>query len=737
MLDYYDHALGGLVIEAHVHGLPTPTVKFYKDRHLLHERNGKIMFYKDVTDKEIFQCLIVRADATASGTYTVFAENRAGTRRFSHVVDFSTKYPLMHVPLMRHADKKHLLEEILEMVPKEVAPLVPIPGAPGVQPAVPGEIEKAQTEGMEKEAPKPEGEVLAEVALKLEEVAAQSTETPAAADVVPEVSVEPEVSAEPHKHKHRKHRKKKSISEPKDDPNALIDDDEMGASDKEAEPEKEIESGAATPRVVRKKVEEEPHEPYEQESFLLRYSKDNVWFSGQLSNQTAIEGTSIKLICAVSGPQPILKWLKNGKPVPWSATVRNMSGDGLGQIIFDKIQRSDAATYTCSAKNSHNEAVTEAIVKIIPKSTLPDETTKPMFTRVLGEFYHTVEDDLVLDTNVRAIPLPEIKWYKDGVELTAAMDPRYYFETNHDGCHKLRIHKPDAKDSALYACEAINKVGKAKITHKLIFNENARHTHPQFVFHKESFFQPTLKMVIEPEPEKPLEPGQEAPVDSLGKSGRSSGQAPSASYSSQAGMGSGSVASGGMNAGGGGGDGNEEGNRPPNSSIPRDFSPEKTEEDKEETEKAEPEEKPRARSPRVRRKRYEGPVPAPVLIRDSVRKCSFGVGLKDVIAPAGTNVKLFCAINGPGTTCKWYKNDRLIDWSQKVKNMSKDGSGAMMIEKASADDSGIYKCVAKNNFNEANCSCKVTVFNVEEISVKPTFSRITGKDGVVTIFLNV
>lgn len=730
MLDYYDHALGGLVIEAHVHGLPTPTVKFYKDRHLLHERNGKVMFYKDVTDKEIFQCLIVRADAAASGTYTVFAENRAGTRRFSHVVDFSTKYPLMHVPLMRHADKKNLLEEILEMVPKEVAPLVPIPGAPvAVQPPVPGEIDKSQTEVMEKVAPKPEGEVLAEVAVKLEDVANKLDEAPAAIDD------EPEVSAEPHKHKHRKHRKKKSISEPKDDPNALIDDDEMGASDKENdEVEKEIESGTATPRIARKKVEEEPHEPYEQESFLLRYSKDNVWFSGQLNNQTAIEGTSIKLICAVSGPQPVLKWLKNGKPVPWSATVRNMSGDGLGQIIFDKIQRSDAATYTCSAKNSHNEATTEAIVKVIPKSTLPDETTKPMFTRVLGEFYHTVEDDLVLDTNVRAIPLPVVKWYKDGIELTAGMDPRYYFETN-DGCHKLRIHKPNAKDSALYACEAVNKVGKAKISHKLIFTENARHTHPQFVFHKESFFQPTLKMVIEPEPEKPLEPGQEAPNDSLGRSGRTSGQGPSASYSSQAGMGSGGTAAGGMGTGGGGGDGNGEDNRPPNSSIPRDFEPDEPEEENNEEKPAE--ERPRARSPRVRRKRYEGPVPEPILIRDSVRKCSFGVALKDVTAPAGTNVKLFCAINGPGTTCKWYKNDRLIDWSQKLKNMSKDGSGAMMIEKSSADDSGIYKCVAKNNFNEANCSCKVTIFNVEEISVKPTFSRITGKDGVVKIFLNV
>lgn len=597
-LDYYDHSLGGLVIEAHVHGLPAPNVKFYKDNHLLHARRNKIVFF--VENKEIYQCLMVRPDASATGTYTVLAENAAGKRRFDHHVDFETKYPLIHLPGMYHADKNldDFVDDMISKVPKapeETQPEVSVEQT--AEQAVPETAEKK--EEVEKvevpQPPKPE-----EIAEALESVVAEAVQA---------VEGEAPVEAEKPKHKSKsksRHRKKKRAHSPKIDSD-LINDGEDEDTDAEVPP--------AEP--YKRKFSTVVHDSYETEEFRIYNNKQKLWFSGNLRDQTVIEGSTIKMICAVSGPLPIIKWTKNERPINWGQTIRNNSGEGIGQIIIEKITRSDAGTYTCTAKNSANEVSTSATITVIPRSTVPrNDSSKPIFTRILGQFYHITEDDLILDAHVRGVPEPEIKWYKDGVELNKAMDDRFDICNDHDGGYQFRIHKPVSSDSGLYACEAINSTGKAKISHKLEFTERARHTHPQFVYHKESFYQPTLRMSIEPEPVKQPEEGFVMPEfnQAAGQSGNDSiniqgsqdaGNGSDGQENSQNGDGS----SGAQN-GSSGGDGNEDGDE--GRDIPKSTSdaPEETEEEEEE--------KPKARAaPRVRRKRYEGPV-EPLLIRDSV-----------------------------------------------------------------------------------------------------------------------
>lgn len=598
--------LGGLVIEAHVHGLPTPTVKFYRDGHLLHARKNKIVFFLE--DKEIFQCLLVRPDASVSGTYTVLVENKAGKKRFDHHVDFVTKYPLIHLPGMRHADKKleDFVEEMLEKIPKQPE-----------QPAVKEEVKPAEvvTGGVAEKV----------VTNETEQAKAEIPETPKAEEIAealqavvdseaPKVETEEKkVEEKPKKHKSKsksKHRKKEHKSTPKIDAD-LINDGEDETDDVEPPPE-----------TYKRKFSTVVHEPYETETFRIYNAKNNLWFSGNLRDQTAIEGSTIKLLCAVTGPMPIMKWLKNGKPVSWGNNMRNMTSEGIGLVIIDKITKGDAGAYSCTAKNPYNEVTTESVVKVIPRSSVPrTDTSKPFFSRVLGEFYHIAEDDLILDAHVRAVPEPKVVWYKDGVELNAAIDDRYDFSTDHDGGYKLRIHKPTSADSALYACEAENSEGKAKVSHKVIFTELERHTHPQYVYHKESFWQPTLRMSIEPEPAREdsvpaHETKKDAPeiTQAAGQSGSEGTNVPVSQdsgssgnqESNEAGGGSADAPSGGSGAGG---DGNEEGDGEgkDTSNVPEDGEEEEKQEKK-------PEKRPKS----SRRRRYEGPV-EPLLIRDSVK----------------------------------------------------------------------------------------------------------------------
>lgn len=591
--------MGGVVIEAHVHGLPTPNVKFYRDNHLLHARKNKIVFFieKINSNKEIFQCLMVRPDASVSGTYTVLAENSYGKRRFDHHVDFETKYPFMNLPLIRHADKKldDFIEEMLEKVPKHPAAVEEKIEAPVEEEKLLEEVPKIEEKLEVIQPPKPE-----EIAEALQAVVDEVEGKP-----VEEKVEKPKKKSKSRHHHH--HKKRKAVPE--------IDADLL--NDGEDEEEVDDEPGVLSKRKFSTVI----HEPYEPETFRIYNTKQNLWFSGQLRDQTAIEGSTIKLFCTVSGPLPIMKWLKNGKPVPWGQTVRNMSGEGIGQVIIERISRSDAGAYVCVARNAFNEVETTSNVKVIPKYTVPvDDSMKPMFTRILGQFYRIAEDDLILDTHVRGVPKPTIKWYKDGNELTKAIDDRYDVTTDHDGGYQFRIHKPVASDSALYACEAINDVGKYKISCKVEFSQKDKHTHPQFVYHKESMWQPTLRMSIEPEPVIEKDEGVfEMPIidEAAGQSANDNVKIQanhdnSGNDQSEQSGGDGGASNGGQQNGSSGGDGNEEGDE--NKDIPNSTSDAPDDEEKEEEG-----EKKKKKTHRPRRRRYEDPV-EPLLIRDSVSK---------------------------------------------------------------------------------------------------------------------
>jgi hypothetical protein len=82
-----------------------------------------------------------------------------------------------------------------------------------------------------------------------------------------------------------------------------------------------------------------------------------------------------------------------------------------------------------------------------------------------------------------------------------------------------------------------------------------------------------------------------------------------------------------------------------------------------------------------------------------------------------------------------FKNGKPIEQSPELRIQTKDGFGIITIAKTKPKDSGVYKCVASNGFNCIESEAKVTVFQIEEVEVKPTFTRITGNFN--SIFLNL
>ena len=117
------------------------------------------------------------------------------------------------------------------------------------------------------------------------------------------------------------------------------------------------------------------------ETFLIRDSKVKVGWDGQLHNITANVGSKVKFICSANGPQPILKWQKDGKAIEWSDRVKMHNEGNVGQIIISKAVKKDAGEYSCTAQGVMNSVTTTAVLKVIE---LPKErSTKPTFARAI------------------------------------------------------------------------------------------------------------------------------------------------------------------------------------------------------------------------------------------------------------------------------------------------------------------------------------------------------------------
>ena len=107
--------------------------------------------------------------------------------------------------------------------------------------------------------------------------------------------------------------------------------------------------------------------------------------------------------------------------------------------------------------------------------------------------------------------------------------------------------------------------------------------------------------------------------------------------------------------------------------------------------------------------------------------------LQDVAASIGNDLRLKVGIRGkPEATVEWFKNDERIEDQGRYVIVDKDDESelyVLAVEDVTPDDSGSYKCVAKNALGEATCVCRVVV---GEEGTAPVFIE-EAQDGSVTV----
>ncbi|CAN8025402.1 unnamed protein product [Ixodes persulcatus] len=169
------------------------------------------------------------------------------------------------------------------------------------------------------------------------------------------------------------------------------------------------------------------------------------WLRSPESTNTA-ENETVSFECAASGkPEPKLQWLKNGVPLQNAEPNPRRKVEG-SRMTIEGLTKQDTAVYQCNASNTHGYAFQNFYLNVLAMA--------PSVMRNLRQTTLAAASSLVtLRCPVFGFPRPEVKWLKEGQELTGG---RYRVLDNWD----LQLHGLRVSDQGSYTCHARNKFGE-------------------------------------------------------------------------------------------------------------------------------------------------------------------------------------------------------------------------------------------------------------------------------------
>lgn len=112
------------------------------------------------------------------------------------------------------------------------------------------------------------------------------------------------------------------------------------------------------------------------------------------------------------------------------------------------------------------------------------------------------------------------------------------------------------------------------------------------------------------------------------------------------------------------------------------------------------------------------------LLKAAKNKLSFVTHLTNRVFAEGSKVKLSCVVQGPDPNIRWLKDENPVAYSQRVKNLSRDGLCILEIDKCTPDDSGEYKLIVRNQDSDISSGCSLQVYaSAQSSDFAPTFTR--------------
>ncbi|XP_037921152.1 neuroglian isoform X2 [Hermetia illucens] len=185
------------------------------------------------------------------------------------------------------------------------------------------------------------------------------------------------------------------------------------------------------------------------------------YFTVEPEIQNAAEDESIEFRCEASGvPEPTIKWIFNGKPIS-EAPHNPRRTVHTNSIVIKDLLKTDTGNYGCNATNSLGYVYKDVYLNVL---ALPPEI------REAPRRESTVDRrNVTLTCRVFGAPKPEVKWIRNGLELTGGR-----YKTLESG--DLQIINVGYADAGEYTCYAFNKFGTIDANGTLVVKEHTRIT---------------------------------------------------------------------------------------------------------------------------------------------------------------------------------------------------------------------------------------------------------------------
>ncbi|XP_053676585.1 obscurin [Anopheles nili] len=168
------------------------------------------------------------------------------------------------------------------------------------------------------------------------------------------------------------------------------------------------------------------------------------------------EDDRLELRCIVDGsPLPKMTWYKDSNVITADDHVKITYGhDGICRLVIENVNPGDSGCYKLVLSNKSGDVTTQCGVAITPKQK------PPVFLRSLQDHKLTVGDTLHMEAEIAGFPMPEVRWFKDGLPLRQTRGINFINQP--DGLIGFIIDRVTAEDGGIYTCEVKNKNGEAK-----------------------------------------------------------------------------------------------------------------------------------------------------------------------------------------------------------------------------------------------------------------------------------
>jgi len=154
----------------------------------------------------------------------------------------------------------------------------------------------------------------------------------------------------------------------------------------------------------------------------------------------------------------VVTWFREGEEVRASSEISIEQTGPLHRLSISSLALSHEGEWKATASNEYGHSVTSARVKLL----IPPHYKKPRFLESLRAIL-SPEGTVNLECKVIGVPVPTLKWFKDGVELKAG------------DIHRIISGKDGTCCLGTYTCEATNCMGEVASSAALLGFEGELH----------------------------------------------------------------------------------------------------------------------------------------------------------------------------------------------------------------------------------------------------------------------